>query len=429
MNQIEHDLRPVTRALARRLNAAVALNAALAPAAWSVGAFATALVCVKLLHPAWAVHCFWLLGAAPIAALLAILVCRRRGAFYTCADLIEMADHLYRDDGSVTASWERPGLAPEDGFAQAIGKALRGHMPRLAPGYYLRRLAPSLLYAAVAAVLPARAEAAPEPRLQAQEALVAPLAEKIELYEEFMPEDEVRELREELEAVAHDPKGVSREQWEAIEEIEKRINESAARTAQQVSDARSMLEMASGMIGEQRGGDSGAGEADPKLQEMLGKLKKLGSQPNAAMNGKLCRQLSDMAGKCSGCKPCDCKALQKQLESMCNKMSQCPGGSCQKHSLGSGRADRGPGAAPLVMGDDKQIDAVYQDQQIQTKFLALQDMVNLGVTPIEPEPDPGRFSPGTLRQFDSPGASAVSRTRISPSQRAVIQEYFERREP
>ena len=92
---------------------------------------------------------------------------------------------------------------------------------------------------------------------------------------------------------------------------------------------------------------------------------------------------------------------------------------------GRGGINRGRGDAPLIFGDEKIAEGTNFDQKdLMNKYLNPEDLIDMGITTIAPEPDPGKFSPGALRSFDQQSGSAVSRSRISPSQKNVVSKYF-----
>ena len=79
----------------------------------------------------------------------------------------------------------------------------------------------------------------------------------------------------------------------------------------------------------------------------------------------------------------------------------------------------------MVFGDPEALDAAkYKDQELFNRFLSGDDLVDLGIVPIRPKPDPGRFSPGTVQAYGTREGTNVSRTKISPSQRDVVAKYF-----
>jgi hypothetical protein len=116
--------------------------------------------------------------------------------------------------------------------------------------------------------------------------------------------------------------------------------------------------------------------------------------------------------------------LQGQLESLLQEMES------DESSLSAGRGgrDRGRGDAAMVFGQPQQLaNPEFRPDRLENRFLKPEDLVDLGITLLRPEPDPGRFSPGTLQSFDAERGQAVSRTRISPSQREVVSKYFSER--
>lgn len=79
----------------------------------------------------------------------------------------------------------------------------------------------------------------------------------------------------------------------------------------------------------------------------------------------------------------------------------------------------------MAYGEERILgNARVERKEIENQFLSAEDLADLGVTPIEPSVDPGRFSPGTLQNFQPLQGSAVSRSRISPSQSDAVAQYF-----
>jgi hypothetical protein len=79
----------------------------------------------------------------------------------------------------------------------------------------------------------------------------------------------------------------------------------------------------------------------------------------------------------------------------------------------------------MAYGEPEQLDgAKLERDRLQNRYLSPEDMADLGLTVLQPEPDPGKFRPGTIQSYGSEQGQAASRTRISPSQREVVRRYF-----
>lgn len=426
------DLAPLLAPLARRLNAAVWLNAALPGVILALALFAVGLVVLKALWPAYALYSLSVLGLLPVALAWGCWSARRRGLFFRPAELVEIVDHLYKNDGSVSAAFERAELLPAADFYARVRVAVAPRLPRMDALHYLRRVLPVLALAAVSILLPARPPAESARGQAVLTTLAQPLLEKLEQFEEVLPEEKAEELRAELEKLAESPEGISREKWEALEEMAQRLDEAVAESRQSLSGLAGGLRQLTSLAGEAALA-SASGELDANLEGLLSQLLSGAQDDRLPMNSELRKEISDALEQMCSAGACSQEMLDR-LSELCDKLGRCMGEGdepFEREGEGPGRGgvDRGRGDAPMMVGDEKPLDqAAFQESELRNRFLSPADLVDLGITPVEPRPDPGRFSPGIARAFERQEGSGVSRTRISPSRREVIARYFQNTE-
>lgn len=237
-------------AISRRLNAAVWLNRAVPWTAALLGVAATLMVALKLIAPGAEWQAAWLLSLIPLVLLAAWLVCLRRNLFFRRAHIVELIDHWYRDDGSVTAYDEAPdrlGATPAEAarIHEVAAAYVAQRPPRIQWRRHAMRLAPAALYAVAAVAIPTREIQIATPQSEVAQALTEPLAEKLEEHREVLPEREFERLEEEVLKLRKSPRGVSREQWEAIEELDRRVDEATERSRNRMTElARRLTELA-----------------------------------------------------------------------------------------------------------------------------------------------------------------------------------------
>lgn len=433
--QITYIIKP----LRRRLNAAVWLNAVLTPLLVIIASSGAILIVLKMFYP----YLSWW-AAAPLLFIPFVFVrgyikSSRGERFFQPGEVVEIVDHLYRDDGSITASFENPKLIRASNFYDKVKKAVQKHLPRIDPAYYLKKMLPALAFIIIALILPARIiEEDPRSR-QVVSAMIRPVVEKISQNKEFLTEAEQEELRETIEEIRKDAYGISREKWEAVEEVNERLENSLKQKEQNL---QKMMSDVNRILNETNPSSQKAGETGSKdqLQEMLDNLYLSGKSMNlsAPRQQDIDRMLSEMQnGK-------NVEELRKQLNELKKELAKCcqgmnidylteeqrmrlreGAGKGNGEGIGRGGVGRGRSDAPMVYGEEKKLPgAKYQDKRMQNRFLSGEDLTDLGITPVEPKPDPGRFSPGTVVKRDEVTGSQVSRTRISPGQKEVIQNYF-----
>jgi hypothetical protein len=168
-----------------------------------------------------------------------------------------------------------------------------------------------------------------------------------------------------------------------------------------------------------------------QLQQMAEALKQALAKPGNSLSPEMKKTIGELAAA-TGAGKMSAEELRRRAEELKKKLAQspcpncggsCTGGQCQglgtKPGMGPGRGgiSRGRGDAELTFGDQQRADgARFQDEVLATTLSDANDLVDLGMTRIEPKPDPGRFAPGALRQFEANPGAQVTRTRISPSQ-------------
>jgi hypothetical protein len=419
-------LHQILRPVARRVNWTVWLSRAVTPLAGVLVTFAAALILLKMVAPQ---HRWWALGvlaAVPAVLLYVYRVCRARGLFFREAEIAEVVDHVTTSDGLVTAVYERPALAAEQTFFDALSRRLREHFPRLNPRYFFRRLAPAICLMVIAVLVPPRPAAGEREKQEVLAALTSPLADKLQMNAEILPEKEKEQLEKQLEEIKQSPENVSKEQWEAVEEVQQRIDNAVEQSENAAAQMSSAVNELSGMLGEAKGDSTPLGndaQQKERMEQIVQDLTLKADNPKMPLNDAQRRQMKDAMNKCKSgkCSAKDLAELQKQLAGMCNKQGQQPG----QENAGRGGRDRGRGDAALTLGDEGKLDdAEFEQKDLNNQFIAPEDMVDLGIIPVEPKPDPGKFAPGTLKNFGNQEGNNVNRTKISPSQKDVVSRYF-----
>ncbi len=433
------------RSITWRANLAVWLNRALAGCGWAVVATATAIVLFKMLWPGLWLMGLTLLTALPLAFGWAWVDSRKRRAFFTPPEVVEIIDHRFRDDGVVAAAWENPTLLPAETVHAEAARALAGRLPRLDLLFYAKRAIPALLLLAAALAVPPRQSAVPAQAEAILASITQPLADKLSESEQILPEETLQEFQQEIETLQQDDQGISREKWEAVEELDQRIESAVAQSRQEAQAALTSLESLSNLT-DASGNIEGKADLSQQQDELLKDLAKSMANQDSRLPSALRKEI---AGKVSQMRQggMSSEELRQRLSELRDKMGQMPGingdgpGQIGQSGDGNGNGDgngpdgdggpgsggisRGRGDAQLTLGNEKRAQgAQFKKQELAGQFLSPQDMVDMGITPLEPKAEPGKFSPGTLRQFEAQTGSEVSRTRISPSQKNVIEKYF-----
>jgi hypothetical protein len=432
-----NDMDSIANPLRRRLNLALWMNAALGPLIVLTGILSTALLALKMIRPDFASYSFVLLIIAPFLVFYAWLQCKKRELFFNKYEALEIIDCLFRNDGSVTAFYEKPSLNPDPHFYATLQNSLKGRLPKLYPPYYIKRIIPVLVYLTLALLIPPRIPETLEQHRQIVSSLTQPLFNKIEENSVLFSDEEKAELLQNLEEIKNDTRGISREKWEAIEEVQERIDKTVDMKNQNIQKMLSDLNRMSTLLDnqEQRISPSpGSSQTQARMEKLLTNLSlnnastPLSSQKQADIE-KLLKEMKTAPDKEALKKAVD--DLQKGLSSCCKgtepwyQLGEEGGQQGEGDDPGRGGINRGRGDAPMVFGDDKNLpQAKFKDQELSNRFLTPEDLIDMGITPLEPKPDPGKFSPGTLKSFEALEGTQVSRTRISPGQKDVISKYF-----
>jgi hypothetical protein len=414
------------RTVARRINIATWLNCALFPLTMALALFVLALIAAKLFAASLIPWTPLLLLGIPMAWFYAHWRCRREERYFSTDNVIETIDHLYRDDGSVIAAVQSPELFPQDTLLrEAVGEVLP-HIPRIQTRYYFNRALPLLLAVALAALLPVRKVAPPPQSQEILASITQPLVDKIKELEQILPEKELQDLKQELENLRKSEEGISTEKWEAVEEMEKRMDAAEAKAQQSLSasaEAINKLSEQANAAGNIEGASPApTGGASEALKDLKAALN-----ANQNLSPEMKKELQDIAGKMSAGESSE--ELRKRLEELQQKMGKNGqgGGSNPPNGDGPGKGgiDRGRGDAALTFEDEKKLeDAKFNKNELKNNFFTPDDLVDLGITPIKPDPKPGEFSPAVAKQFQNQEGVQVNRTRISPSQKDVVAKYF-----
>lgn len=420
-------MQTILKSLSRRVNRAVWLSRFAPWAAGVLAATAVVMLVLKLTAPTFASYSVILLLGIPAAMYDAFALCRRKGLFFREKEIAEVVDHVTGSDGLVSTSYERPELVGQEQILPEVQRRLAGHVPRLDPRYYGRKLGPAALFLGAALVIPPRP---PAPERERQEVLAVvsqPLAEKLQMAAELLPEQEREELEQQLEAIQNSTEGVSREQWEAVEEVQQRIDNAVEQSELAAGQMTSALNQLAGMMGEQPADSTPLGndaEKQAKMDEIVQDLALRADDKKMPLNEQQRQQLRDAMKQCKNgqCSKKDIENLRKELAGLCDKLGKCKGGD---NPGGRGGVGEGGADSSLLLGAEKQLDFEAQQQMVQNQYLTPEDMVDLGVVPVQPKPEPGKFAPGTLQEFGAQQGSNVNRTRISPGQRDVVSKYFE----
>jgi len=386
--------------------------------------FAVVMLLLKMVAPQYVPFSAVVFAPLPLLLFYTYTICRKSGRFFNESEVAEVVDHLSYSDGQVTSAYERPQLVRDASFYQQVQQRLEQHLPRLDAAYYSRRLGPALLFAAAVMFVPPRPPSEDKLRQEMLAAVTQPLSEKLQMNAEFLPEKEKEELEKALEEVQKNPEGVSKEQWEAVEEMEQRIQNAVEQSEVSAGQMAGALNELAGMMGQQPGDSTPLpddAEKKQRMEQIIADLSLRAQNPKTPLSAKQRKEMGDLMKQCKGgkCDKAGMEKLRKELQGMCDKM-----GNCNGKNAGSGGVSRGRADAALVLGEEKKIDAEFQEKEVTNQFIAPEDMVDMGIIPVEPKPEPGRFSQGTVKSFGEQQGSNVNRTRISPSQKDVVSRYF-----
>jgi len=385
------------RAYSRRLNLALWLERSLPGVIATVVAWAVAAVLAKLVLPElfrWAPLIFLFAPAWMLWAWFSLI---DKNAFFGPAEAAECIDLKFRRDGTVPTYEEMREYFEDPRMENQIHGAEKVGLPALRGKYYFGRTLPSLILALGALLIPFRPQAGvPGVVKDNIRRLAEPLEEKAKQYEELIPDEELEEFREELNDLSNTDRGLTREHWEALEELQRRIDESAlaeatkrlqlaeraASEAQKVADAMEKATEAqkgngSGLSPEER---EAARQAMENLKDAIEEMSKStnlpegqkeqladmkealtkaaaqlaqqqsGSQNSIALDPEMLKQLSQMqAQMASSAQALSPEQLQQALQA-CQNSGQ-KGGSCNStsrtaSSSSSSSTPKGSGQSP-----------------------------------------------------------------------------------
>ncbi len=408
--------------LARRINRAVLFNRMLGPLIFILTCYAVVLIVLKMIAPLVTVWAGVSLLLLPVSFLYSVWQCRRSGLFFEPHQVAEVVDHLYLNDGQICTSFEAVRFARDENYYRKVLVEIEERVPRIDVGFYLRKVTPVLLFTALAVAVPARNPEVNQQSKAILESLIESLLLELEEQAEILPEEERLEMEQSLEEIKSSEDGISREQWEAIEEMRERMNQSLQASRTSLSGLSNQMNQLANVAQSAEMDSGNSAEAEQMMAELAKALKNQNFKISSQMQSQLLGQLGKM-GKGAP----DAEKL-KELAERLQKMTQGsePGeGQGEGDNVGRGGLGRGRADAAMVVGDEQTLEnAKYEEAQLDQKYLSGNDLVALGVTPIEPDVDPGRFSPGTLKQFETHQGLEVSRSRISPRQKQVIEKFF-----
>jgi hypothetical protein len=430
-------LRTATVPLARRLNLGVWLSRFAGPVATLVAVFAAVLLLLKMVAPDLAPYSWLIFAVLPIIMLGTSAWCRKKDLFFTLPEIAELADYFTRSDGRLTTAFERPGLFDEPSFYKQVASLVKSRLPRFDAKWYATRFLPVAAFAAAAIMIPPRQPETPKSQ-QVLAAITQPISEQLQATQELLPEKEREEIQKQLEEIQKTPAAVSKEQWEAVEEIQHKVDnavEQAQATAQQVASQVSDL---ANMTGNHQGDSTPMGDS-PTQQSMDSIIQDLtlkAENPAVPLNAKQRSALKSAMGKAKAgqLKKAELKNLERDLKSLCEKLGQCKSGQCSGNGNGPipgrGGVNRGRADAELVLGEEKHVEgAQFDEKELENQYMAPEDLMDLGVVPVEPKTEPGTFSASGVKSFGEESGANVSRTRISPSQRSAVSKYFGQDKP
>ena len=162
------------------------------------------------------------------------------------------------------------------------------------------------------------------------------LEEKLEEYRSVLPEEDRKRLEEEIEVLKQDPKGISREQWEALEEMEKRLDTAAQRSenrmqeiASQVTEAlalaRQAAEESDNPDEKTKPTEGGVGQSGEQMEKALSEqLAKLAAAGDKAPSREVSEAMRDALAQM---KAADAKEAAKALSALKAKLAEMPGGT------------------------------------------------------------------------------------------------------
>jgi hypothetical protein len=179
-----------------------------------------------------------------------------------------------------------------------------------------------LLLAAALAV-PPRQSAVPAQAEAILASITQPLADKLSESEQILPEETLKEFQQEIETLQQDDQGISREKWEAVEELDLRIESAVAQSRQQAQATVASLDSLSNLT-DASGNIEGKADLSQQQDELLKDLEKAMSSQDCRLPGALRKEI---AGKASQMRRggMSNEELQRMLSELREKMGQMSG--------------------------------------------------------------------------------------------------------
>jgi len=440
LNNSQRDLWAWTAFLRRRLNMAVWIHACLRPLTIFFTAWAGLLILVKMIMPGFINQALWPGLAIPFILAEVHVLCLKKRRYFDRNQSLEAVDHLFRDDGSVTACYERPELLPGEIYTETVRKAVTARAPRICWNLYLKPALPSLLFLTAALTLPQRRMPAHIRESEFLDTILSPAIEEISENRDLFSPEEQKELENLIEELREKNEGISREQWEAVEEIRDRIETTAEDKRQALMQ---MIRDTDGVLNQSAEHDtpssnSAFAEAFEKTRMKL--EQQISRNP---LSAETQARLQEML---SGMKQCEnAGEMRNALQELRNALSHCSStGAGERYRIGepeegesggpdaegnlpgSGGVNRGRGDAPLVQGPETTLpDAAFEQKRLENRVLVPEDLVDMGIQTMEPLAEPGVYQPAGVRSPGDISTGHSGRIRISPGQRDAVSRYFD----
>lgn len=413
------------RRVASRVNRALLLEKLLPWLAALALAAAAATVLARTMHLLlWPV----LAGAAGLAIGLLLWQLRKQsGRFWSAHDgmvRLEIANQL---EGRLSTATAGVAAWPENQPAQDAYRSrwLRAGGPLLA----------GLMIWGLAAWLPLPREQAAAPPIAQPLAMTQAeeLLQTLEEVEELDPES-LNKFEEALDQLKSRPAEdwYSHSSLEAGESLLANMQDSARRLADSLAGADSAL----GQAGQPT--NATEAQAEKTAANLREALK--GMDASELQLGNSLKQALKNAGTPSGLRQLSLAQLQQiQLRinqagtGLCEGLGQSFGGSPgqgqgqEGDGPGRGGVQRGPGTAPLTIGDRNPVETPGVEGGLQSDLdgnVGIGDVVGTRLTAPEENELPFSLSSGGAAAI-SAGAEAVNRQPVTPAERRILQRYFQ----
>ena len=422
-----------------------------------------------------AVRLFWykagpylpvLLPGWGVAAAASWVVFTRRK--YGDADVQALTDRLCGAGGLLLTLSDRSDVVWEAKLESAV-RASAFAVPRLR-GRMLVGPLPYAAFLAIALVLPQRVPPPDKIVSPLQYGELKELAEGLELVseEELLNEEESQEFREEIEKMIDSPGESLESRWEAIDSLKEKVAAEVQETYDALAGAeraaswgskeqveRSLLSLSQkGLLGDAprelaqalgQAGEAGLSKPpsldDPKtLQAARAYMKQLAK----AKCSRLARSGMVRSGKPGGkANLDDFKVTKRPGGGLPCGSGSCAGEGCQvclgngfdptpkpdgDGKPGRGGINRGRGDAPMIWGDESDVQKVkFTARELPSVTIGPdEEMPVIGISIIQPEEtEPGAPSAsGRVTDFERASGGELWQRRISPRHRPLVRKYF-----